>query len=564
MAPSRAPTIEAGSRDPAGIPPSLDAEPDSCAAKFSGNFLRGIAFIQLNLMHTRMLIRVVVLLSASQGCPARAQDAGKIVVQYVKAAGGAKALSKIQTLTLEGIYTGDDGKAGTYTRSTKLPNRYYSELLAGDKNLIEAYNGKSAWRQNAAGEIGTLVGAEGMQLEAAAQYYNSRLVNAKKSKMAVVFAGHAQVRGKDALQLEVSTPTGMKRQLFFDPQTHLMVKETAAVGGVEEANLYDDYRAVDGVKLPYKIELRRGSDKYEISVTRAVINAAVGERVFDFPKKLQVQLPDLKALFKEIDDNQKATDKIRENYAGTQSEEETEFESDGRVKKREISEYTFFYLHGQQITTLVKKDGKPLSAEAQKKENEKTQKRIAEQQKREAKKEAKEQKAREEGQSGEKDEPGIEVFLRACQFVNPRRERFRGQDVLVFDFEPNPEFKPHKLAEKLAQKLAGVVWIDEKAHQVARLEAYFTGDMKIGGGLLANLQKGTSFVFEQAFVNNEVWLPTYGEAHIGVRVLLVKGIKASVVLRYWDYKKFNVETLSTIAKPRGTAEAPSDPPAKPQ
>jgi len=49
--------------------------------------------------------------------------------------------------------------------------------------------------------------------------------------------------------------------------------------------------------------------------------------------------------------------------------------------------------------------------------------------------------------------------------------------------------------------------VDEKAHQVARLEAYFVGDVKIAGGLLANLQKGTSFVFEQAFVNNEVWLP---------------------------------------------------------
>src|SRR5260370_22268129 len=109
--------------------------------------------------------------------------------------------------------------------------------------------------------------------------------------------------------------------------------------------------------------------------------------------------------------------------------------------------------------------------------------------KREGKKEAKEEKAKEEGKSEEKDEPGIEVFLRACQFVNPRRERFRGQDVLVFDFEPNPEFKPHKLAEKLAQQLAGVVWIDQKAHQVARLEAYFTGDMQMAVGSPANFQK---------------------------------------------------------------------------
>jgi hypothetical protein len=514
-------------------------------------------------MRTRLHLAFLALILIAGACPVRAQEAEKIVSQYVKAAGGGRTLAKIQTLTIEGTFTSDDGKTGTYTLDTKLPNRYYSELLVDEKNLIEAYNGKSAWHQNAAGELGTLVGPEGMQLEAAAQYYNSRLLNPKKSKMAMALVGHAQVRGKDALQLEVTTATGMKRQVFFDPQTHLIVKDAATVGGVEEEILYDDYRTVDGVKLPHKIELHRGNGKYDISVTRAVINGTVGERVFDFPKKSQVQLPDLKALFKEIDDNQKAIDKIKENYTGTRTEEETEFESDGRVKKRELKEYTFFYLNGEEVSTLVKKEGKPLGGEEQKKENEKTQKRIEELQKNKAKKEAKEQKAKEEGKDKEGDDPGIEVFLRACQFVNPRRERFRGQDVLVFDFEPNPEFKAHKLVEKLAQKLAGVVWIDEKAHDVARLEAYFTGDMKIGGGLLANLQRGTSFVLEQGYVNDEVWLPTYEEAHVGVRVLLVKGFKVNAVTRYSDYKKFNVETLSTIAKPKGASDAPADPPAKP-
>src|SRR6266576_1168943 len=515
-------------------------------------------------MRARLLTILIAFLITSGAYPAHAQEAGKIVKQYVKAAGGGRALAKIQTLTLEGSFTSDDGKTGTYTLDTKLPNRYYSELLVGEKNLIEAYNGKSAWHQNAAGDLGTLVGPEGMQLEAAAQYYNSRLVNPRKSKIALTFVGHAQVRGRDALQIEITTATGVKRQIFFDSQTHLIVKEAAAIGGVDEEIFYDDYRTIDGVKLPHKIELHRGSDKYDISVTRAAINGTVGERVFDFPKKSQVQLPDLKALFKEIDDNQKAIDKLKENYTGTRAEEETEFESNGKVKKREVTEYTFFYLNGEEVSTVVKKDGKPLSDAEQKKENAKTQKRIEELQKRKTKKEAKEEKAKEEGKSEEKDEPGIEIFLRACQFVNPRRERFRGQDVLVFDFEPNPEFKAHKLVEKVVQKLAGVVWIDEKAHDVARLEAYFTGDMKIGGGLLANLQKGTSFVFEQSFVNNEVWLPTYMEAHVGVRFLLVKGIKASVVTRYWDYRKFNVETLSTIAKPKGATDTPADPPTKPE
>jgi hypothetical protein len=514
---------------------------------------------------------VFVLLSVS--VPLRAQDAQKIVDQYIKAEGGSKSLAKAQTLTLEGAFTNAaDGKPGSYTFDTRLPNRYYSELIVGDRTIVEAYNGKSAWHQTQAGEIATLVGLDGAQLEAAGQYYNSRLVNAKNNKLGIAFVGHAQVRGKDALQIEVTTPAGLKREVFFDPQTHLILEESAAIGGIDQQIFYSDYRLVDNLKLPHKIELHRGADVYDISVTRAAVNAPVGERVFDFPKKSQVELPDLKALFKEIDANQKAIDKIKENYAGTRTEEETQYDKTGQVTKHELKEYSFFYLDGDEVSTLAKKDGKPLSDEEQKKENEKTQKEIQDIQKHQAKKEAKEEKAKEEGkEQKDNDDPDIETFLRACQFVNPRRERFRGQDVLVFDFEPNPEFKPHKLEEKVVQKLAGVVWIDEKAHDVARLEAYFLGDFKFAGGLLANLQKGTSFVFEQAFLNNEVWLPTYEEAHVGVRLLLVKGIKVNEVTRYSDYKKFNVESIATIGTPKGasppggpSADPPGSTPPKPE
>jgi hypothetical protein len=494
----------------------------------------------------------------------RAQDPSKIISDYVRALGGSKALSKIQTETLEGAFSNpSDGKPSTYTFSLKLPNRYYSEFVLGEKPLIEAYNGKSAWHQAPSGELSTLLGQQGQQLEAASLYYNSRLLNLKKSKLAVAFIGHAQVRGKDALQLELTTTTNIRRELFFDPQSHLLVKESAPVAGLDQEILYDDYRTVDGVKLPYKIELHRGPDTYSINITRASINETVGERTFDFPIKSQVKLPDLKALFKEIDENQKAADKIRENYAGTRVEEETEFEKDGKVKKTTVNEYTFFYLNGDEVSTLVKKDGKALSDEEQKKENEKTQKEIADIQKREAKKEAKDEKAKEEGKDKkdkDDDDVGIETFLRAAQFVNPRRERFRGQDVLVFDFEPNPEFQPHKMVERIVHELAGVIWIDEQAHEVARLEAYFVGDFRVAGGLLANLQKGTSFVFEQSYFNNEVWLPTYEEAHVGVRVLLMKGFNVNATTRYSDYKRFNVQTLSTINQPKPATDPATEKP----
>jgi hypothetical protein len=507
-----------------------------------------------------------ILTAAFSAAPTRAQDPEKIVNEYIKAEGGSKNLAKAQTVSIEGTLTNvADGKTGTYTFDTKLPNRYYSELVIGDQNVVEAYNGKSAWHRTTNGDITTLVGADGTQLEAAGLYYNSHLVNAKKNKLGIAFIGHAQVRGKDALQIEVTTPAGLKREVFFDPQTHLIVKESAAIGGIDQEIFYDDYRPSGALKLPYKIELRRGADTYQIAVTQTSVNSTIGERVFDFPKKSQVQLPDLKALFKEVDDNQKAIDKIKENYAGTRAEEETEYDKTGKITKHETHEYSFFYLDGDEISTLTKKDGKPLSDEEQKKENEKTQKSIEDIQKNKAKKDAKEEKQKEEGKDKDKEDEdvGIETFLRAAQFVNPRRERFRGQDVLVFDFEPNPEFKPHKLAEKVVHELAGVIWVDEKAHDVARLEAYFVGDFRFAGGVVANLQKGTSFVFEQAYTNNEVWLPTYEEAHVGVRVLMVKAFKVNAVTRYSDYKRFNVESVGSIGKPKDVADSSSQPPSDP-
>ncbi|HEY0701707.1 MAG TPA: hypothetical protein VGD60_02970, partial [Candidatus Acidoferrales bacterium] len=333
-----------------------------------------------------MAAGLLALWGGATAAPARGQDVAKVLSQYARAEGGGGKLSKVMTLRLDGAVAEINGKpvtpsagdattsagatssaagnpaksgagAAAYTFETKLPNRYYSEMLAGDKGWIEAFNGKSAWRETASGEIGTLVGPEGLQVEAAARFYNTRLLNPKKNRLVVTYLGAAQVNGRDATQLEVTSPAGAKRQVFFDAQTHLIVKETALVGGLQQEILYADYRAVDGVQVPYQIELRRGADDFKIAVNRAAINERVGERTFDFPKKAQVVLPDLKALFLKIDANQKAIDKMKENYAGTKVETTFEYEGNGKPKPPEVKESTFFYLDGSEVSTLVKKDG---------------------------------------------------------------------------------------------------------------------------------------------------------------------------------------------------------------
>lgn len=490
-----------------------------------------------------------------------AQDADKIVDHYVKAIGGRAKLSKIRTISMEGTFSrASNDRTGAFTLDTKAPNRYYLELLAGEHPEILAYNGKSAWQTTATGEPATLLEQDALQVEAMAFLANSHLLDLHRSKVGVAGIGPAKASASDAQQLELTMPTGVKRQLYFDPANHLLKKESATLNNAPLEISYDDYHAESGIQVPHKLKLRRGAETYDVVINRVTVNGVIGERVFDFPRKSQIQLPDLKQLFAEIDANQKVIDKLKENYTGRRAVEETQYDGTGKVSKLERREETFFYLDGEEISTLATKDGKPLGDDEQRKENERVRKRIAKHQEEKAHEEKKTEKTKEDGKEGkDSDEPGIELFLRTCQFVNPRRERFRGQDVLVFDFEGNPEYKPRKMAERVVQQLAGVVWVDEKAHDVARLEAYFVKDVRFGGGLLANLQKGTSFVFEQAFLNNEVWLPTYEEAHVGARVLF-KGFKVNEVTRYSDYRRFSIETLSTISKPKAAENQPPDKP----
>jgi hypothetical protein len=128
--------------------------------------------------------------------------------------------------------------------------------------------------------------------------------------------------------------------------------------------------------------------------------------------------------------------------------------------------------------------------------------------------------------------------------------------VIVFDFGPNPDYKPRKLVESIVHKLVGVVWIDEQARDVARLEARFSDKVKIGAGLLASLDKGTNLVFEQTKINGEVWLPSYAEVHAGARVVFVR-VRQNEIDRYSDYKKFRVETKIGPSTP---VEAPPQQP----
>jgi len=516
-----------------------------------------------------------LLICAAFARPCFAQSAQKIVDECVRVEGGAKALARIQTASISGnVIDEATGQIGSYALITKAPSKFYLEILVGPDRWIEAYNGKSAWGQGASESASdataapphTLAGAVAIESEATGRYLNGRLAEVKKSKVGLQFVDVEDVGGHKAYRVKVALAPHVSRELFFDAQTHLIIREvipardTANSGKAEAEEIeYSDYRPVAGIAAPYRITIHRGGRTLAVTVTRIEWNAPVKDSVFDFPKRDSRPLPDIKALLIEVSKNQKAIEELQKQYTCHLVADEEKFDSRGEVTSREVKEYDVFNCGGDEIRHLVKNETKPLTAEEQKKEDEKFNKEFAEMQKRDAElaNDPKKQQKEEERQ-----QTAISDFLRAESFTNPRRERFRGQDVIVFDFGPNPDYKPRKLAESIVQKLVGVVWIDEQACDVARLEARFNDSVKIGGGLLASLEKGTNLVLEQTKINGEVWLPSYAEVHAAARVVFVK-VRQNEIDRYSDYKKFRVETRigpsTSVSDPESRPSSPEAP-----
>jgi hypothetical protein len=514
---------------------------------------------------TRKLLLALWLIIFSGSTPCFAQSAQKIVDDYVHAEGGAKTLAKIQTASITGNLVDDaTGQSGTYSLITKAPDKFYSEIIIEPHRLIKAYNGKSAWGQDtsgnntsgqepgadsssdSAGAPHTLTGTVATEWEAAGRYLNSRLADAKKSKFGLELIDTQDLGGRKAYHVRVSLSPRVSRELFFDAQTHLLIREITPASAqqqpgsknVAEELDYADYRRVDGIEAPYRITLRRAGRTYTVAVSRIEWNAPVNDSVFNFPNNKSRPLPDIKSLLLDVAKNQKAIEELQKQYTCHLVAEEEKFDSKGGVTSRTVKEYDVFNCGGDEVRHLVKDDSKPLTPEQQRKEDERFNKEFSDFQKKQAElaNDPKKQEKEDERQQAQ-----ISDFLRAENFTNPRRERFRGQDVIVFDFGPNPDYKPRKLVESIVQKLVGVVWIDEEARDVARLEARFSETAKIGGGLLASLDKGTNLVIEQTKINGEVWLPSYAEVHATARVVFVK-VHQNEIDRYSDYKKFRVET----------------------
>ena len=250
----------------------------------------------------------------------------------------------------------------------------------------------------------------------------------------------------------------------------------------------------------------------------------------------EAPLPDVPTLLHSVEQHQAELDRAREDYTFRQQQLLVLYDKHGKQRNQEEKVSHVFFVHGHTIETLISKDGKPLNADALKKEQDR------------AAREAVKYAAEPSG-NPEKDEVGVTRLLAITRFTNPRRVAENGRSLIAVDFTGDPHAKTHGVGENAVKRVHGTVWVDESAREVARLEASFDQPLHLGFGLLATVDRGSHFSFEQALIRNEVWLPTAVHGRFDGKAALFLGFHAELTIHFDDYKKFSATTTERPATP---------------
>jgi len=263
-------------------------------------------------------------------------------------------------------------------------------------------------------------------------------------------------------------------------------------------------------------------------------------------------LPDIPTLMRQVEANQRQSEALKQDYIYNESNTFNERDSHNAIKKTESRDFEVFWLNGVPVSRTLKKNGKPLTPEEKKKEDERLD---------EVLKRAKERREKADAQGKETDPRGhdeitLARILELGAFSNPRRELVNDRPTIAVDFQGDSKAKTRNAAETAFKELAGTVWVDEQDSTVEHLEGHFDHDFKVAGGLAISVKQGTWFNASFVKINDEVWLPATLEGDGHARYLLFFSLNGHFKGVTSNYRKF--KATSTIL-PGVTPVEPSPP-----
>jgi Photosynthetic reaction centre cytochrome C subunit len=209
-----------------------------------------------------------------------------VISKYVEAIGGQAAIDKIKSRVMKGTITTANGNTGTF-EVMQTPDKGYETFVTQRGTLERAVSANAGWEKTGQG-VREIMGQQLADMKVSMQLF--RNLRIKDQYTSLRFAGSNKIGDRDVVVILATTPEKKRERLFFDAETGLLLRRISyletMVGLIPEQTDFEDYRDVDGVKLPFTIRISPIDPGNPLSVrklTEIKLNVPVDESKFNKP-----------------------------------------------------------------------------------------------------------------------------------------------------------------------------------------------------------------------------------------------------------------------------------------
>lgn len=132
-----------------------------------------------------------------------------------------------------------------------------------------------------------------------------------------------------------------------------------------------------------------------------------------------------------------------------------------------------------------------------------------------------------------------DAFVYEFDGMEPGREGVGevGDELVRLRFRPHPHYSPPSRVEQVLLGMTGYLLIDKNACRLVKIEATLFREVSFGWGILGHLDKGGSFLVEQADVGDRTWEVTHMRLDFTGKIMMVKHLVIKSDETFSDFRR---------------------------